>query len=491
MNESIYLHLFLAGILIAMAAAHFIYKLRSPHTIGVADLAVWMTALYFGIAPWFVFLDFERIPFESSEVLLRTYFVLVTFLLAIKFVAYVAEKAFPSRDTAPPGVVVSRLWIVSAGATTSSLFLVLLFYYATVVLRVAVGEYYGMFLSGERFAQDMPEWVGILLYFAEVFKYGAVVWGAAVLAGKGKHRLFAVLILVTEFLMTFGVGRRWIVADVVMFLIIYLMFVGFRKKTLVYYIVGAILVIVSVSLFQRVRYYRWTYGHGSGIDAYITAISDAIEDADKTRRTEAADENLGERPLEMPHFCMRIVEAQLEQPEHAWMQGDAIVACLVYSIPHYLYPDKRNWPSPEGAIKRHFAMDVNIDMGSSWPAYGIGDFGMLGGFYVGAIFGLTIVLAEGFARFLSPKFPYLAAGIVGTMLMYACQVQEMPSEIFASLRNDFALGILCVAIMPLVRTKWFSQDDPALPAGSDQALESTDDQTAMDPVWPAQVHDFG
>lgn len=183
----------------------------------------------------------------------------------------------------------------------------------------------------------------------------------------------------------------------------------------------------------------------SGVASVVPGAFDQIG----WMREHGLEENVRERAA-VHAFNLEIASRQSLVSTRDMMVGEAIASNFLMMIPSFLYPDKLLWAKPETGMQYFFGIYAK-DEGNNWPATGVADFGTIGGFVVGLLFGSLLYAGQWVtSRLVVKQLPMQAALVVSGMLHAAIMVDTDPSVILSCYREAALLGL---AMMPVSRNQ--------------------------------------
>lgn len=444
------LELFLAILVAAFGGAHAAYKAKRVDTIGLTDIAIWFTAVFFGVGPWVAVISGGILPQQESGVVFQAYLSIGLFIAGIVLAGHLIGLFVKRRHPDEPGEERRGLAPVMAQVAHVNAPILLALYCVAIVIKIYVGYKYRLFFSGDQESKLLPIPYALrsALDLSIVIMDAAYLWGAVMLCARGRYRHIAAVVVVIGILLSFTVGRRWLIADIFLLSLCYYMYRGISLRVFVVSIfLAAILLYVAMPFFWRVRYYRQQDSMNTdAVGSVVSAGFRAATDWDNEQLREAYSKNLASRPVFI-RFNMAIAAAQ---ESHSPMMGRVTKNVLLWCVPFAFYESKRLLTEPEQDIQEFYGMPIS-DTSSNWPAYGLADFGLPGAFLAGLTLGLMIATSEVIAIWLGWRLPMLAICIIAILFSAATAVEETPMYLIRSLRDAVLLSIPFILALPILR----------------------------------------
>lgn len=442
-RNSTAIELILCSSILLGSALYALIKARRRTNIAVVDWAIWMTALYFGGGPWIAFYHGGwTLPYETPSVLVQAYFSVWLFLLGL----LIAERLHPGSQWKEPRkqpgdrpTIKNLAAVLDHGASASPVAVLLLVGVAWAV-RLYYYFGYGILVSGSGTAlriSRVPYWLTVIGSMSRLIGIGGVTWSATVTWQSRSIRAIPLVILATEAVFAFLQGRRPMLDLTIILMVAFLASrsaLRFRHVA-----VGiAAFYILSAWLFPAFFAFRTTYqemGRQSSIQEAIERTSTRSPTGEGYRR------NMATRPLIIRWNCDILQGQSFRDP----MWGQVFVNGLAWSVPAFVYPEKRHLTSTEALVSRHYGLP-DIDASGNWPALGAADFGVLGGLAMGLLLGFALCFMEMVAVGTRTWFPFVSLCNIGAILTVAFAVEADAVTLWSSLRD---IAILCLVALVL------------------------------------------
>jgi hypothetical protein len=438
MSHSTIIHLLLASGILFHGAFH---GFRRRSTFALNDLALCMTAAFFGIGPWLAFFYGRgTLPEYELVYLLKVYACLDLYLWGLAFVRRLAPLFGFARKNGQQSAPTSLFDTLKEAGRISPTFLISV-YGSVWGIRLLLGLRYGIFVSGTATAENM-EMLPYLVFAAatvlEVVAYACVLWASTVLWTASKRRGFAGALLLLELMWMSLQGRRWILALITMVFLGYLATSG-RLRLRVAAVGAAVVFVLVVWLFPGFASFRDHYLRVYTVQDALPSIGSAVRSMSVDDVQIASQQHiLRERPL-IVGFNLAIAEGQAE---HGLMMGQALLNALVRVIPSVFYPAKTSQIlQPEEQVQTFYNVRVK-DTSSNWPAYGMADLGIIGGLAAGLLVGGIMLFVQWLAATRLPVSRFLTLCMLGGMIMDAAFVEETPVHLFSTLRVLVLLNLV-------------------------------------------------
>lgn len=459
------LHLILASVLLLMGVLTLRQVIRNGYSFDLFQWAVMVFCFYGGLGVWVVFAyDSFQLPEVPEQPLLVAYFGVCLFLIGILAIRRLARH----RQNLDGNYVK----LIMRFAKPNIPIMIWAIFIVTWLVRLKMAVDYNLFFSGTWSAERvllMPSWLRTADALVNSLNAGLLFWLCSYQMHKKWRSFPAWGMLLMEMLWFFIRGRRWIMTFgliVILAICVYKDRINFKSIGVATVILASVL-FVLMPLFQATRL---TFGEKSlntgAIETTVTAIGKACEGMwedqyeEGRRLRDLHREELKYRPLVF-HYSWEIAEAlESSDPMFGWaLVRDVLHACR-FVIPTPVFDYKKelgDLPGSEQLIQRHFGW-AEFDTEGTWPAVALADFGLLGCFLYGMIFGLILWVFELFISYSMLRAPHLATIVFGTAFYSFAFPDVGPETVLNALR---AAVVVMLAFWALGGPKAFRKSTAA------------------------------
>lgn len=376
----------------------FIWALLNPRNIGMIGMCFFSFILQFCTGPVVAPLMAQPpSPFGSRDVALA-FAGIYTFWFAIGLVALLWKSHLDPVFFDDDEQVDGRRGVFSVLAEASlrtNLIPVIVLYFLLMLVRVYVEirYQYGLIYSGEAILQ-MPYALFAILLILGYMGLGCAYICFVRLIYKYPGRLLCIIIVASELIFTFLRGRRFLL--LLCLTLFFALIVKVKKMRLKHAILSLIVFLivweVALPLFYFMRL-EWQERRYASVTSWVV---------EGWRKTFSPEKELHEanvegrlRALEFNYAIAKSLNGGLPT-----LKGDILKTSFVYLIPSVVYRGKWQYlrsigagaggsGSVGGADDLLVSTRLNlatVDQTSNLPAFGIGDFGILGCFVYGLVF---------------------------------------------------------------------------------------------------------
>lgn len=482
------LELFLATLIMGLGLFLTRHILKSLTNTSVIDLAILSSCLFFAIGPWVAaFYGNWTLPNEDPWLLIITYFSIGLYFVGIwtmgqigkiTLVKQVKVPSFRSSSSSlkdlsnhnfisfgkPPafrklffGNSVKKTKVANLSSQFSLLNLlpnlkniqvktIYIIYGIVWVLRIIRAVNYGILFSGTASAENiigLPYWFVIAFSISEILGLGCLLWASITINTTRSSfiRSVARIILLLELLWFFMQGRRYLLSWLLFLIIGYVVSqtkIVFKTFAIVS-LITIFIITVMFPLFLTIRtVYFSEIKSESIIEQLMSSTQEAYNQQGQIKHIEQYESNLSTRPL-VSRFMTRILEKQSSPSD--LMAGNALLSSIMWAIPSSILPSKIGTLKTEQLIQSNYGMK-QFDTSITWPALGVSDFWILGGFFAGICVGGVILFMGYIIRRNQRNHPFLALVFLACIIYTVFQVEEDPVAYWVLLRGIFIILII-------------------------------------------------
>ncbi len=443
--DSTPIHLLLASSMIAFGAWRFGVAVRRGMRLDLFVVAVMGYTFFIGASTWVAFLyrDFE-LPDIPVDTLLTSYAVTFFFLFGMLLI----------RKSGIAGRYVARNYPCELVASVHTMpALVYLFWLAIWMVRYYMASQYALFFSGSFSAQkvlSMPSWLRAVDSMGNGLAFGLFIWAVSYQVKRRWTGIFPWIIIGSEALWMFVRGRRWtFLLFEAAVLVLLLHSRRIRLGSLVWGV--TLLLTLTFFVFPLFKVTRHLEGQLRGqIASPIDRFAEALEEsADKVAQNdplvnELHVQSMQERTLVLCFVWAIAEDMKTQDLMYGKALGRDIIHVFRHLIPSFVFDYQREMasvPQSEQLIQRHFGQPEYDTLGI-WPAVALADFGILGGFFYGMLFGAILIIFEALIVSSLDGAPLLAALIMGSGYYAAALTDAGPDTILIALRSVVVLWLI-------------------------------------------------
>ncbi len=474
------LELILATLIMGLGLFLSRHIFKSLTNISVIDLAIISSCLFFALGVWVAaFYGNWTLPSEEPWLLIITYLSIGLYLIGIWMMGQISKRTLVKQVKVasfkassnnclsfgkPPafrkpffGNSVKKTKVPSLSSQSSLLKLlpnikniqvhtISIVYVIIWSLRIILAVNYGILFSGTASSENtlgVPYWLVIALSISNILGLGCLLWASIIINTTGSSfiRSAARIILLLEFLWFFMKGRRYLLSWLLFVIIGYVVSqtkIAFKTFAIVS-MITIFIITVMFPLFLTIRtVYFSEIRSESAIEQLISSTKEAYNQQGKIQHIETYESNLSTRPL-VSRFVTRILEKQSSPND--LMAGNALLSSIMWAIPSAILPSKIGTLQTEQLIQSHYGMR-QFDTSITWPALGVSDFWILGGFFAGICVGGVILFMGYIIRRNQINHPFLALVFIASIIYTVFQVEENPVAYWVLLRGIFIILII-------------------------------------------------
>jgi hypothetical protein len=451
MNTAASLHVAYCVPIVIGLVLHLAYKAFRLRSITLIDIAFWLSCLFFGIGPiyvWFRASEFDYYSMDATGIF-QTYANIYLFLIGLFIVQLISSRSMSlmSMDNETPKPTSKVAEVLLSASLVSPVYAMIGFAIA-VLIRVVIATQYGMGIyassTAERQAALPYFWV-IMRSVGEILAMGCSTWAASMVWMRAKDGRWIARSIVILQALVFGamMYRSLMLSFAIMLVMTYAIVKG---RLLIRYLIGVSLMVylmgaVIFPAFYSIRVHFIEQKSENTVERLMVAIERYREGRNDERIEAGYSRNLRTRPL-IVQFNVAIFTAQ----EHTgWMNGRAMGSSILAVVPRALYlaGDKVYYSSEAFIGLTYFGSMA--DTSCNWPAVGAADFGVFGGLLYGVLFGAVLAGTQHIAWRMLHTHPLIAFCIVGAFMNAASHVEQTPEQTWGYCR-DAAL-VYCFAVV--------------------------------------------
>jgi hypothetical protein len=449
--DSTLLELGLAAAVCLATLLQFLKVLRNPSEASSHEFAFLMVGFVFGGGPCIAFVfGGGKLPQEEFGILFYSYLAVLLFLLgtlAGPILMNLVIKKPEYREKMSVWRIITRIenvdyqWIAAT-------------YVGIWVLRMFIASKYGILFSGtgnEERVKELPYWISATWTLFQIIILGAQLWvSTKIWSSTGFLRVILVFTMFFDLCWSFTQGRRWLVEW--WMIVMCGVFIYHRKLTRRQIIYGSITVAL-IFVFVFPMFIRMRQAYNNEISLSGDAASDLLKVAHSAIREKqdgfdaAYASNMSERPLIIRFIC----DICRWQETNQTMSGSAFMSSVIWTIPSTLYPQKLDLLPTEQYIQQFYG-DRLHDTSITWPALGFADFGVVGGFIAGLIFGFLISLFEYCCYLVRRRHPLLSCCALAGLFHVVSFVDDDPVYMLSLFRTACLLLIFATIFRALTRS---------------------------------------
>lgn len=261
---------------------------------------------------------------------------------------------------------------------------------------------------------------------------------------KNTLRFISLAIIIVEMSIA-TLSRRDFAFNVLIILIIYLSTIKrINPKAIILLATTVILTtqIILPEIFsfrsQLATEFRET-GDISESFANVFKSSDGTSDTFEIEITEENknySENLATRGYIMSSN-LELVHAQ-ESSKTAVLNGQLLFSSILFIIPYFIFPGKRDYLPPDALVLEHFKLPP-YDHSENMPYAGYADFGFYGPVIYGVFIGLAILIIQHYTIKNLRKFPLASLSSIIYLLIFCLNFEGLASNFFILIRDVFLI----------------------------------------------------
>lgn len=422
------LEFFFGSILLLIVFIQFSYSLKNIQNISLIDIAIWMTGTAFGLAPFVLYFYGGKFPEDKLLNVFLSYLGIILFISALLIIKKFFKKIIKKNKN-----LISILIKVNNINPKHILILYLIYLFVRAVFAFE----YGIFGSGSSTLdriQSVPYYLFILQSFFGLVFWGCIFWSFVKILYNKKLTLLPTFILISGALLVFFMGRRQVLYFVFLYMYVYIL-LGYKiNYKVLFTALATIIILINVIFPYFLSLRNLTLNSENNFDLlenYLYAFNIlSHEGIDKY----IFEKNIIER-VYINYWNIKIIS---KSSLFDGLNGLAILSSIMWGVPRFFLPYKSVLMDPESMINYNFGLN-RVDSPSNWPGFGFADFGLLGSFLYGLLFGLILFLMQLFAYFNLKKFPFLSLIIIATFALLAFLVEESPIGAFTAIRDIISL----------------------------------------------------
>lgn len=435
--------LLLGIILLTISTIHFTVHHKKGSSICLSDVAFWMIGITFGVAP-IIMIIFNQPFYDFDEsVIFMAYTGVLLFMFGLVLSKQIWFKKFIKKNPNKNKIIFDGLRQISERHIKQS-------YISTIVIRFIMAFIYGIFISGTATAErvaSLPYYIFVLRSLLDLTLFGILLWSFAKILKNKKFTVLPSIIIIIETAYLFLRGRRLLLFSLFMFLFVYLALGNKLNKKIVFFTFIIFIFFVSTAFPFFLSFRNFFLGGGQLAGGLFESFTYSIETAYRTGIDKYSyQENIATR-LYIMGWSMDIIN---KTGLYSGLYGIALLSNIIWAIPSFIMPLKGSLVNPEALINFTFALNP-VDSPSNWIAYAFADFGLVGSFFYGFIFGSLLSAADFITFKVSRLYPLLAFIIFGSFLYLSFMIEEMPASTFTIIRDCTILFVITKLIAGKVK----------------------------------------
>jgi len=389
--------------------------------------------------------DYQNIPTDVRVKGFASVFLYIWGIMLAKSLYFTRARLGSASSQSPvnPGFsVLKKLdWI-----SPWSVFLFIGLVWLPRLIKISMGGGVSGF-GGAHIGMNMPYPIVVMEHLFRAGAYGVIMFGIHKAFFSSKRAYIFLLPVAVELMFLVLQGRRQLIFA---FFAIFFVVLGnskrIRASNFIFFGIFASFFLMNFStVFLSIRnsaqtVQRSSFDKVSAVEAVRTALSE--QDGSKEEQEEAENkslQNLQIRPRLPIMWIFQIVEGQ---KRYSPMWGESTFAAFMGALPRAVRPPKYWWDHAS-FVQRHYRQK-HVDVGDNLVALGVSDFGLIGGFIWGFIFGWFLCVMNRFAN-RSLRENTVVALTIYAICFDACINFEASAVMpFTVLRNCMLLLILYV-----------------------------------------------
>lgn len=441
--ETHYSELLLASVVLIFGVVHFFYKYAHRDRILLTDIYILMGAALIGLGPFISFsLGYRAFP-EYSLPLFLTYLSFILFFVGMLISnLFFSKRVLENRSLIRSSNRSSIFFFVDHCLEIPALNIVLIFI-IVIGLKVYDLSQGGGFSGFETVEIQLGKNYGaaILSHLSRPFSYILYFYSFAVLLRRQKKLIvLAIVILLFLAFEAFTSGRREMI-----YLICFGLFTSlaiYRKIKISHLALGGafllFIALVVAPFFLAIRSSgqaaRGTI-YGTNLSSIMDMAIDSVSAKDRAELSENMEANVAGRILLVSRVPYALFSVQNGIGD--WMMGRAMFHTCTAVLPRFIRP-YQSWFGTEQYIQAFYGMELR-DTASSVPALFVADFGIVGAFFGGILFGIYLNGGTYIALRLWWKYPAVSMAIFGSLFFLAINTEQSPEFILNLPRNILIL----------------------------------------------------
>lgn len=282
--------------------------------------------------------------------------------------------------------------------------------------------------NGETISQPIT----VLFLLWVIINNGLLTYGLInVIFKKPGHKTLCLSIIVTELAFSL-ISRRDFAINVIIILLVYL--TSIKKINIRALAIAASLSLITIKLvlpfiFDFRREFAQQYANTQDIKA---SIEQAMEQKPFEENQLNYSENLATRGY-IISSNFELIESKIKNSLPA-LNGTVALSSLVFIIPYYLFPEKRNTDPPDQIMLDHFALP-QYDHSENIPYAAYADFGYYGPLVYGLLIGLILSALQEFCISNLDRHPFASMSSLTYLLVHGLNFEGLPIIHFILIRD--------------------------------------------------------